>query len=70
MTLEEINKENARLASTIVKATITDWTGKVLSEFDNYNDALDAYENYQGDESSDVTLNSYDKDGVNHGIFY
>lgn len=67
-TLDEINKENNELASTIVRATITDWTGKVLFESDNYDEALDEYFTYGDDE--DIQLNSYDTEGVNHGIFY
>jgi len=67
-TLDEINKENNELANTIVHATITDWVGNVLFESDNYDEALDKYFTY--DEEDDVQLNSYDKQGVNHGIFY
>lgn len=67
-TLDEINKENNELAKTIVHATITDWTSKVLFESDNYYKALDVFESYAPDE--DIFLNSYDDKGVNHGIFY
>lgn len=67
-TLEEINKENNELAKTIVRATITDWVGKVLFESDSYDEALDKYFTY--DDDDDVQLNSYDEQGVNHGIFY
>jgi len=67
-TLKEINEQNEKLASTIVHANITDWMGKVLFESSNYNEALDKYFTY--DDEDDVTLNSYDKQGNNHGIFY
>jgi len=67
-TLDEINKENNELAKTIVHATITDWTGKVLFESDDYDEALDKY--FTFDEDDDVQLNSYDDKGINHGIFY
>jgi len=67
-TLYEINKENNELAKTIVHATITDWTGKVLFESDDYDEALDKY--FTFDEDDDVQLNSYDDKGINHGIFY
>lgn len=66
--LERINKENEALAKTIVKATIIDWTGKVLFESDNYDEALEEYFTYEDNE--DIQLNSYDADGINHGIFY
>lgn len=45
--LERINKENETLAKTIVRATITDWTGKVLFESDNYDEALEKYFTYE-----------------------
>jgi len=67
-TLKEINEQNEKLANTIVHANITDWMGKVLFESSNYNEALDKYFTY--DDEDDVTLNSYDKQGNNHGIFY
>lgn len=67
-TLDGINKENNELAKTIVHATITDWTGKVLFESDDYDEALDKY--FTFDEDDDVQLNSYDDKGINHGIFY
>jgi len=67
-TLKEINEQNEKLASTIVHANITDWMGKVLFESSNYNEALDKYFTY--DDDDDVQLNSYDKQGNNHGIFY
>lgn len=66
--LERINKKNETLAKTIVRATITDWAGKVLFESDNYDEALEKYFTYEDDE--DIQLNSYDADGTNHGIFY
>lgn len=68
MTLKEINEQNSKLANTIVRATITDWMGNILFESSNYSVVLDKYFTY-GDED-DVTLNSYDKQGNNHGIFY
>lgn len=68
-TVDEINKENNELAKTIVHATITDWVGKVLFESDSYDEALDKYFTYD-DDDDDVQLNSYDEQGVNHGIFY
>jgi len=67
-TLKEINEQNEKLASTIVHANITDWMGKVLFESSNYHEALDKYFTY--DDDDDVQLNSYDKQGNNHGIFY
>jgi len=67
-TLKEINEQNEKLASTIVYANITDWMGKVLFESSNYTEALDKYFTY--DDDDDVQLNSYDKQGNNHGIFY
>lgn len=67
-TVDEINKENNELAKTIVHATITDWTGKVLFESDDYDEALDKY--FTFDDDDDVQLNSYDDKGINHGIFY
>lgn len=67
-TLKEINEQNEKLASTIVHANITDWMGKVLFESSNYNETLDKYFTY--DDDDDVQLNSYDKQGNNHGIFY
>jgi len=67
-TLKEINEQNEKLASTIVHANITDWMGKVLFESSNYTEALDKYFTY--DDDDDVQLNSYDKQGNNHGIFY
>ena len=67
-TLDEINKENNELAKTIVRATITDWTGRVLFESEDYDEALEAY--FTFDEDDDVQLNSYDKRGINHGVFY
>lgn len=67
-TLDEINKENNELANTIVRATITDWTGRVLFESEDYNEALEAY--FTFNEDDDVQLNSYDKRGINHGVFY
>jgi len=67
-TLDEINNENAELAKTIVRATVTNWTGKVLFESEDYNEALRVYFTFEDDD--DVQLNSYDKRGVNHGIFY
>jgi len=66
-TFNKINKENNELASTIVRATITTWTGRVLFESDNYDEALDKYFTFEDD---DVQLNSYDDKGINHGIFY
>lgn len=67
--LNEINDTYAKLAKTIVRATITDWTGKVLFESENYNEALEKYFSYD-DDDDDIQLNSYDTDGTNHGIFY
>lgn len=67
-TVDEINKENNELAKTIVHATITDWTGKVLFESDDYDEAVDKY--FTFDDDDDVQLNSYDDKGINHGIFY
>jgi len=67
-TLDEINNENAELAKTIVRATVTNWTGKVLFESEDYNEALRVYFTFEDDD--DVQLNSYDKRGVNHGIIY
>ena len=82
-TLKEINEQNEKLASTIVYANITDWMGKVLFESSNYTEALDKYFKYTETaildeetgklvtyEDDDVQLNSYDKQGNNHGIFY
>ena len=82
-TFDEINKENEKLASTIVHANITDWMGKVLFESSNYNEVLDKYFKYTETavldeetgklvtyEDDDVQLNSYDDKGINHGIFY
>lgn len=82
-TLKEINEQNEKLASTIVRANITDWMGKVLYESTNYDEVLDKYFKYTEtavlDEETgklvtydddDVQLNSYDKQGNNHGIFY
>jgi len=82
-TVDEINKENNELAKTIVHATITDWTGKVRFESDDYNEVLDMYFKYTETavldeetgklvtyEDDDVQLNSYDDKGINHGIFY
>lgn len=67
-TLDEINKENNKLAKTIINTTITDWAGNILFESDDYYKALDVFENYTQDDN--VFLNSYDDKGVNHGIFY
>lgn len=82
-TLKEINEQNEKLASTIVHANITDWMGKVLFESTNYDEVLDKYFKYTETavldeetgklvtyEDDDVTLNSYDKQGNNLGIFY
>lgn len=53
----------------VVHATITDWMGNVLHEAhgtDSYDKMLDMYFLY--DEDDDIFLNSYDKEGNNHGI--
>lgn len=52
----------------VIHATITDWIGNVLYEArgrDSYDKMLDMYFLYDDDE---VFLNSYDKEGNNHGI--
>lgn len=67
-TIEQINEQNDKLAKTIVRAVITDWTGKILFESSDYNEALNTY--FTFDEEDDVELESYDKNGINHGIFY
>lgn len=67
-TMEKINEQNGKLAKTIVRAVITDWTGKILFESSDYNEALDVYFGF--DEEDDIELESYDKNGINHGIFY
>lgn len=67
-TIEQINEKNKKLAKTIVRAVITDWTGKILFEGSDYNEALNIYFGF--DEEDDIELESYDKNGINHGIFY
>lgn len=67
-TMEKINEQNGKLAKTIVRAVITDWTGKILFESSDYNEALDVYFTFSDED--DVELESYDKNGINHGVFY
>jgi len=72
--LEKTNTENKTLADTIVETTVTDWVGNELFASDNYYKALDYYfelmDNLEDNELDDIYLNSFDKDGINHGIFY
>ena len=65
-----LNEQNEKLASTIVRATVTDWHGNVLFESNDYYKALDVYDYYNDGVYDNVFINSYDKQGNNHGIFY
>jgi len=67
-TIEQINEQNNKLAKTIIHAVVTDWTGKILFESSDYNEALDFYFTFSDED--DVELESYDKNGINHGVFY
>ena len=54
----------------VVHATITDWMGNILHEAhgkDSYDKMLDVYFLYE-EESADIYINSYDKEGNNYGI--
>lgn len=71
--LTEYNKKMQALAETIVKAQVVDWAGNVLFETMDYWKALEYYERLTEEApevTEDIYLASYDKDGVDHGIFY